>query len=66
MTLIKEAELLATDRCDQCAARAMVRATFSTGALYFCGHHARETGYTLALKAKSIYDPEGLLEHGNH
>jgi hypothetical protein len=58
-------QLTALDRCDQCAARAMVRATFSTGALYFCGHHARETGYTLVLKAKDVYDPEGLLDHAN-
>ena len=59
-------ELTANDRCDRCNARAMVRATFGQGELYFCGHHARETGYTLVLKALSVYDPEGLLDHGSY
>jgi hypothetical protein len=66
VTITEVQELTATDRCDQCTARAMVRATFATGELYFCGHHARETGYTLVLKARNVYDPEGLLDHGNH
>lgn len=54
-------ELTAEDRCDRCAARAMVRATLVSGELYFCGHHARETGYTLVQKSVQIYDPEGLF-----
>lgn len=66
MTLTEEKELTAQDRCDRCSARAMVRATFLQGELYFCGHHARETGYHLVLKSVSLYDPEGLLEHGDY
>jgi len=66
MPVTEDIELTAQDRCDQCTARAMVRAKFHSGELYFCGHHARETGYTLLLKALSVYDPEGLLEYANH
>ena len=63
--VIEKVELTAEDRCDRCGARAMVRATLKTGELYFCGHHAKETGYTLLLKTTSVYDPEGYLEHGD-
>lgn len=66
MTIVQVQELTAIDRCDRCTARALVRATFEKGELYFCGHHARETGYTLALQAKEIYDPEGLLDHADY
>jgi len=48
-----------------CSARALVRATFKSGELMFCGHHARETGYTLVLKAKKVYDPEGLFTYAD-
>ncbi|WP_456919147.1 DUF7455 domain-containing protein [Geodermatophilus sp. SYSU D00708] len=30
------------DRCDRCPAVARYRAVLSSGALLFCGHHARE------------------------
>jgi hypothetical protein len=49
------------DRCDKCGAAAMVRATLLTGELYFCGHHARETGYTLVQQSVQVHDPEGLF-----
>lgn len=65
MTLTKETKLTALDRCDRCTARALVRATFLSGELYFCGHHARETGFKLYLKAVSVYDPEGLLDYAD-
>ena len=29
----------ATDRCDSCAAEALVKVTGITGELFFCGHH---------------------------
>lgn len=54
-------ELTALDRCDKCSARAMVRATLLTGELYFCSHHARETGYTLVQQSVQVHDPEGLF-----
>ena len=44
-TMITEEEvqeewiLKATDRCDSCAAEALVRVTGLTGNLMFCGHH---------------------------
>lgn len=60
-TVNAQRELTAEDRCDRCSARAMVRATLVSGELYFCGHHARETGYTLVQKSVQIYDPEGLF-----
>jgi hypothetical protein len=62
-TAVSQDELTAEDRCDRCSARALLRATFLHGDLLFCGHHARETGYKLALKAVSVYDPEGLLHY---
>jgi len=58
-----EVEFLATDRCDRCTARAMVRATFAHGELMFCGHHSREMGDKLLTTALSVYDPEGLLDY---
>ena len=58
------APLKATDRCDKCGAAAMVRATLTTGELYFCGHHARETGHTLVLKSITVFDPEGVFNYG--
>ena len=64
-TAVSTVELTAEDRCDKCSARALVRATFATGELYFCGHHARETGYMLVMKATSVYDPEGLFDYAN-
>jgi hypothetical protein len=42
-TMIEEQEktwlLGATDRCDSCAAEALVKVTGITGELLFCGHH---------------------------
>lgn len=38
--VIKESWILnATDRCDSCAAEALVKVTGLTGDLMFCGHH---------------------------
>ena len=64
--VIERVELTADDRCDRCSARALVRATLKNGALFFCGHHAKETGYTLLLQAVEVYDPEGFLKHEDH
>jgi hypothetical protein len=58
-------EFTALDRCDKCGAQARVRARLITGELLFCGHHARETGYKLALQSVEIYDPEGYIQHGD-
>ena len=35
----KDWVLKATDRCDSCAAEALVKVTGLTGDLMFCGHH---------------------------
>ena len=35
----KEWALKATDRCDSCAAEALVKVTGLSGDLIFCGHH---------------------------
>lgn len=64
-TVTSHKELTAEDRCDRCNARAMVRATLRTGELFFCGHHARETGYTLVQAAIDVYDPEGLFVYAD-
>jgi len=36
---VKEWTLKATDRCDSCAAEALVQITGLNGDLLFCGHH---------------------------
>jgi len=38
-TVTKEWMLNATDRCDSCAAEALVKVTGLSGDLMFCGHH---------------------------
>jgi hypothetical protein len=53
------------DRCDKCGAQAMVRATLANGELYFCGHHGREMGTPLVLKALQVFDPEGVFNYAN-
>jgi hypothetical protein len=49
------------DRCDRCPARALIRAQFLSGDLFFCGHHAKELGNVLFIKALSVYDPDGIV-----
>lgn len=56
---VQTRELTLTDRCDACNSAAKVVATFLNGELMFCGHHAREAGTNLVLKAIHVYDPEG-------
>lgn len=36
---VKEWTLKASDRCDSCAAEALVKVTGLSGELMFCGHH---------------------------
>ena len=57
--------LLVADRCDKCGAQAMVRATMANGELYFCGHHGRELGTSLIVKALQDFDPEGVFNYAN-
>ena len=58
-TSVQTRELTLEDRCDACGSAAKVVATFLNGELLFCGHHAREAGTNLVLKAIHVYDPEG-------
>lgn len=37
--VVKEWQLNAADRCDSCAAEALVKVTGLSGDLMFCGHH---------------------------
>jgi hypothetical protein len=37
--VVKEWTLKASDRCDSCAAEALVKVTGLSGDLMFCGHH---------------------------
>jgi hypothetical protein len=37
--VLKEWTLKASDRCDSCAAEALVKVTGLSGELMFCGHH---------------------------
>lgn len=54
-----EPVMVATDRCDSCGSQAHVRATFLTGMLLFCHHHARKFNEGLARQALSVFDPDG-------
>ena len=56
-----EKSISAFDTCDKCGAAAKVVATFLNGELFFCGHHARQAGTNLVLKALNVYDPEGTF-----
>jgi hypothetical protein len=58
ITTVDRQELTAKDRCDSCSAAAKVVATFITGELMFCGHHAREMVNTAMKKAITVWDPE--------
>jgi hypothetical protein len=48
------------DVCDRagCGARALVRAEFVTGSLFFCGHHWREVENTVARTALFVVDEQ--------
>lgn len=48
--------------CDRCGAKAKVGASFLSGELYFCGHHAKTLQPHLIAKAITIYDPERYME----
>jgi hypothetical protein len=61
-TIVEERELTLNDRCDSCQAAAKVVATFISGELLFCGHHARENKDSLTSKSIKVYDPEGLFD----
>jgi len=45
-------KLTAHDRCDRCGVQARIRASFVSGDLYFCGHHAKQ--YEVAEKALAL------------
>lgn len=52
---VKEWVLRATDRCDSCAAEALVQVTGLNGDLMFCGHHynkimSNAEGYAKMMK----------------
>ena len=51
VTIVRE-NLTVFDRCDRCGVQARVRASFVSGDLYFCGHHAQK--YDIAQKAFGI------------
>jgi len=61
ITTVEHRELTLQDRCDSCGAAAKVAATFLSGDLLFCGHHAKKASSTLEAQAASVYDPEGVL-----
>lgn len=50
--------LTARDRCDSagCGAQAYVRATFNTGPLTFCAHHAREHRVVMLRTVRALHD----------
>jgi hypothetical protein len=57
-------KLKTIDKCDRCGVQAKVRATLVSGELYFCGHHARQTGNKLVLQSIIVFDPEGVFNYG--
>ena len=56
------APLKVFEKCDRCGAKAKVGASFLSGELYFCGHHAKTLQPHLIAKAITIYDPERYME----
>lgn len=55
-------QLTAADRCDQCGARAWVRATMSSGScLYFCAHHANRNIEAFIKQGVELLDERHLL-----
>jgi hypothetical protein len=67
---VKTWVLKATDRCDSCAAEALVQVTGLNGDLMFCGHHynkimSNPSGYSKMMKfAITVTDErEKLIEN---
>ena len=52
----------AFELCDRCGAPAKVGASFMSGDLFFCGHHAKKLQPHLFASAITIIDPERYLE----
>jgi len=48
--------------CDRCGSKAKVGASFLSGELYFCGHHARALSPHLYSQALTLIDPDKELE----
>jgi hypothetical protein len=59
-------ELSALDRCDSCGAQAYVRATMSSGELFFCAHHGAEFKEKLSLTALAWHDESAKLGAGRN
>lgn len=60
----KEYVLNATDRCDQCAAEALVLVKGVTGELMFCGHHYKLNEFPLSKFAyETIDERDKLIEN---
>ena len=56
-TVIENAALNASDRCDRCGAQAYVRVTLASGFdLLFCAHHSKEHADKLKQVALKIHD----------
>ncbi len=62
MTSTVLAPLEVFEKCDRCGAKAKVGASFLSGELYFCGHHAKFFQPHLVSKALTIYDPQRYIE----
>jgi hypothetical protein len=68
---VKEWVLEPKDRCDSCAAEALVKVTGLSGELLFCGHHYNKimdskNGYTKMMSfALSIVDERSKLIKNN-
>ena len=54
-------QLTAADRCDSCGAQAYIRATTSSGELYFCAHHGAEFKDKLAATPIEWHDESSRL-----
>ena len=56
-SVIENAALSASDRCDRCGAQAYVRVTLASGFdLLFCVHHSKEHADKLKQVALEIHD----------
>lgn len=54
--VIARKSLTIFDKCDRCGAQARVRASFISGDLYFCGHHAQKFEVSKNSLGIELYD----------
>ena len=55
-TVVEPKMLTQADRCDRCAAQALIRVILPYGELLFCGHHYAKHASSLKTQAIAVED----------